>query len=107
MMKVAHIRRIVLTGCLLWCCLHMMGAHAAIPARTAEPDNATLSLTITGSTVRVQNATVGATLEVYSILGLRVYTYKLDATDKVLTLNLSKGWYFVKLEGLVRKIAIK
>jgi hypothetical protein len=77
-----------------------------VPLHAAEPDTSPV-LTISGNTVKVQNATVGTSLEVYSILGIKVFTYKLDAADKQLTLNLSKGWYLVKLEGLVRKIAIK
>ena len=106
-MKKACIRRIFLAGCLLWCCL-CADVHAGAVARASEAEvTTTLALTITGNVVKIQNATVGATLEVYTILGIRVFSYKLDATDKQLTLNLSKGWYMVKLEGLVRKIAIK
>ncbi len=78
-----------------------------LAAHPAAMEADSLVLIANGNSIKVQNATIGSVLEVYSILGLKVYSLKLDAAEKSLTLNLSKGWYLVKLEGVVRKIAIK
>ncbi len=64
-------------------------------------------LTITGSTVRVQNAEKGNTLEIYNILGVKVSSIKIDSSDKTIALNLPKGCYILKIGDVVRKIAIK
>ncbi len=66
----------------------------------------TVSLTILGNNVRVQNA-LGSALEVYNILGMKVTSIKIDSPDKTVVLNLSKGWYILKVENITRKIAIK
>lgn len=66
----------------------------------------TVSLTILGNNVRVQNA-LGSALEVYNILGMKVISIKIDSPDKTVVLNLSKGWYILKVENITRKIAIK
>ena len=58
-------------------------------------------LTITGSTVRVQNAEKGNTL------GVKVSSIKIDSSDKTIALNLPKGCYILKIGDVVRKIAIK
>jgi hypothetical protein len=66
----------------------------------------TVSLTILGNNVRVQNA-LGAVLEIYNILGMKVSSTRIDSPDKTVALNLSKGWYILKVENVTRKIAIK
>lgn len=72
--------------------------------QTEEP---ALRLTVDGNSVRVQNAAPGNTLEVYNVLGIKVLSVKLDTADKTIALNLPKGCYILKIENIVRKIAIK
>jgi|WetSurMetagenome_2_1015567.scaffolds.fasta_scaffold177386_2 hypothetical protein len=71
-----------------------------------EVDLAT-TLVISGNSVHIENAPKNSTLEVYNVLGMRVATFKIDSSDKTITLNLTKGWYILKVDNLVRKIAIK
>lgn len=66
-----------------------------------------ISLIVSGSSVRIQNANKGNTLEIYNILGVKVSSVKIDASDKIINLNLPKGCYILKIENIVRKIAIK
>ncbi len=76
-------------------------------AQKSEVEQPAISVTVTGNTIRIQNAYPGAQLEVYNVLGIKVQVLKLDAADKTFTLNLSKGCYILKIENVVRKIAIK
>ncbi|MFA6873308.1 MAG: T9SS type A sorting domain-containing protein [Bacteroidaceae bacterium] len=73
----------------------------------SQADSNSLTLTITGNTIHLQNATPGTVLEVYSVLGIKVLSVKIDASEKTFVLNLSKGCYILKIENLVRKIALK
>jgi hypothetical protein len=72
-----------------------------------ENEQTSVTLTVIGNTVRVLNAAPGSVLEVYNVLGMKVASVKIDSVDKVITLNLSKGWYILKIENIARKVAIK
>ncbi len=72
-----------------------------------ENEQTSVTLTVVGNNVRVQNATPGSVLEVYNVLGMKVASIKIDSVDKVITLNLPKGWYILKIENIARKVAIK
>lgn len=66
-----------------------------------------ISLTTNGNIVRLQNADKNSILEIYNVLGVKVASIKIDSSDKTITLNLPKGCYILKIENIVRKIAIK
>lgn len=73
----------------------------------AENELTQIYLTVSGSSIRIQNADRGDTLEIYNILGVKVSSTKIDSLDKTINLNLPKGCYILKIENTVRKIAIK
>jgi len=72
-----------------------------------DNEQTSVTLTVIGNNVRVQNAALGSVLEVYNVLGMKVTSIKIDSVDKVITLNLPKGWYILKIENIARKVAIK
>ncbi|WP_321436344.1 T9SS type A sorting domain-containing protein [uncultured Bacteroides sp.] len=76
-------------------------------SQPVENEQTSVTLTVTGNNVRVQNAAPGSLLEVYNVLGLRVTSIKIDSIDKTITLNIPKGWYILKIENIARKVAIK
>ncbi len=91
-------------------CVCVQGVQAQqvredVAQKTVE--QSALSVAINGNTIRIQNASPGAQLEVYSVLGVRVLVVKLDAPDKTFTLNLSKGCYMLKIENVARKVVLK
>ena len=65
-----------------------------------------ISLTDTNRLL-VQNVKAGDMLQVYSIVGVKVFEIKLDSSGKEITLNVPKGYYVVKVSNIVRKIAVK
>jgi len=72
-----------------------------------DNEQTSVTLTVISNNVRVQNAAPGSVLEVYNVLGMKVASIKIDSVDKVITLNLPKGWYILKIENIARKVAIK
>lgn len=74
---------------------------------TVRHETASLTLTVSGTTIRVQNATPGSMMEVYDILGVKITSVCIDTADKTVTLNLPKGYYIFKIGDVVRKVVIK
>lgn len=76
----------------------------------AAKEQPAASITITllaDNEVQVQNAVPGMQLEVYSIVGVRLVSMTLDASDKIIKVNLPKGYYIFKVGSVVRKVIIK
>lgn len=102
-------KRIILCFLIIFSFLSYPVAYAQEGRKSLPIDNEQTSVTLTviGNTVRVLNATPGSVLEVYNVLGMKVASIKIDSADKVITLNLPKGWYILKIENIARKVAIK
>ena len=63
-----------------------------------------VSISVSGSTIRVKNAE-GQALEVYGITGEKVYTQTIDSASKSFELShLQRGYYIVKIGKFTRKI---
>lgn len=102
-------KRIILCFLIIFSFLSYPVVYAQEGRKSQPIDNEQTSVTLTviGNTVRVLNATPGSVLEVYNVLGMKVASIKIDSVDKVITLNLPKGWYILKIENIARKVAIK
>ncbi len=74
---------------------------------TVSSDVQVIELTVTTDSVRVQNATVGSVMEIYNILGVKIYSFTIDSLDKTIPLTLPKGYYIFKIDNVVRKVIIK
>ena len=60
-----------------------------------------------GGTLQLRNAPVGEKLQVLSIVGVRVFEKRLDASNQEIQLDLPQGYYIVKIGNIVRKISVK
>lgn len=104
------VRRIVFCVFFMVACIGaqgVLGQQVRDDVAQKSVEQSAISVTVTGNSIRIQNAYPGAQLEVYNVLGIRVLLFKLDASDKTFPLNLSKGCYILKIENVVRKVAIK
>ncbi|MBO4430458.1 MAG: T9SS type A sorting domain-containing protein [Bacteroidaceae bacterium] len=69
-----------------------------------EMEQNPISITVSGSTIRVKNAE-GQVLEVYSITGDKVYTQNIDSASKTFEFGqLQRGVYIVKIGKFTRKV---
>ena len=59
-----------------------------------------------GNSVTVQGAS-GMTLEVVSLTGRTVATYKIEGTSQRIELNLPKGCYILKIGKVARKVTVR
>ncbi len=64
------------------------------------------TLAVEGNIVNVQGAS-GMTLEVVSLTGRAVATYKIEGPAQRIELNLPKGCYILKVGKVVRKVTVR
>ena len=60
-------------------------------------------ITLQGRDLNIKHA-AGKTLEVFSVTGSRIATYRIDTSDK--TVKLNRGCYIVKVGNIARKIIV-
>ena len=67
----------------------------------------TVRITIADNRLIVENLQKDTVIEIYNIVGRKVAAVKAKAGYGEYLLNLSKGYYIVKVENTVKKVAIK
>lgn len=87
--------------------LSTLTAQERRKVETVQREPASLTITVSGTAIHIQNATPGSTMEVYDILGVKITSLQIDTADKTVTLNLPKGYYIFKIGDTVRKVVIK
>lgn len=75
--------------------------------KPAETEQTNIVLAVEGNNVHVQNVSGKSYLEIYNVLGVKINSALIDSIDKTVVLNLPKGCYILKIQDVVRKIAIK
>ncbi len=63
-------------------------------------------LSVDGNTVNVQGAS-GMTLEVVSLTGRAVASYRIEGPAQRIELNLPKGCYILKVGKVARKVTVR
>ena len=66
-----------------------------------HPDNGT------DNRISVVNAPVGSKLEIFSVVGLKVREIEMKQPSGEYLVNISKGYYIIRIEETVRKVAIR
>jgi hypothetical protein len=65
-----------------------------------------ISISVSGQTVLI-NGAQGQVLEVVSLTGRRIATYKIESPAQRIELNIPKGCYILKIDKVVRKVSIR
>lgn len=62
---------------------------------------------VIGNQLYIEYLPVDDILEIYNIMGVKVYNHRVKAGTNHIVLPLSKGYYIIKIGKLTRKVAIK
>jgi len=73
---------------------------------TAQSEMAEIKFYVKGFNIRIVNA-AKYDMQVYSLTGSCVATFRIDSEDKTVSLNLPKGIYILKVGEVARKIFLK
>ena len=71
-----------------------------------ETETTAITMSVSGSNVRINGAN-GETLEIYNLAGVKVASYRIDSDSKTISLSFGKGYYFLKVGNVVRKVSIR
>ena len=83
--------------------------HAQSQSREIVMEESVLETKITWAENRlvVENLPKDGVLEIFSIVGVKVYTQKIKAGTNEYILHLPKGYYIIRIGDIVKKIALK
>ena len=65
-----------------------------------------LEIRVVGNRVFTECAPIGKKIEVFSVVGLKVKEFKIETTSGEYLLTVPKGYYILRLNDTVRKVAI-
>lgn len=77
------------------------------PLLQVEEQNEEIKLKLQGNRLTVENLPGDELLEVYNIMGVKVYNRRIRAGITEVALPLARGYYIIKIGKFTRKIAIK
>ena len=81
--------------------------HMVMEMGVAEQiDEQTPTISVDGNVVNIQGGS-GMTLEVVSLTGRAVASYKIESPAQRIDLNLPKGCYILKIGKVVRKVTVR
>ena len=66
-----------------------------------------LKVVFAESRIIIENLPTDNILEIYNIMGVKVYTRRLKAGTNEYNISLPKGYYIIKIGKFTKKIAIK
>ncbi|MFA7492111.1 MAG: T9SS type A sorting domain-containing protein [Proteiniphilum sp.] len=71
-----------------------------------KPQDST-KIKLTGNLLIIEDLPEDGVLEIYNIMGAKVYNRRIKAGTNQYVLSLPKGYYIIKIGKLTRKIAVK
>ena len=92
---------------MIFVCFQTFSQDARSKSLSGDNDRAAIEITIVGSRVYIENAPIGKKIEVFSVVGLKVYEIEIKNSSGDYTLNVPKGYYILRVNDIVRKIAIR
>ncbi len=81
-------------------------SNANITTNLASPQDS-LTIKVASNRLIINNLPKDDVLEIYNIMGVKVLTRRVKAGTNEYPINLSKGYYIIKIGKLTKKIAIK
>ncbi|HBG58755.1 T9SS type A sorting domain-containing protein [Proteiniphilum sp. UBA1028] len=76
------------------------------PNRLVIEEQDTVIIKLSGNRLIIENLPKDEILEIYNIMGVKVYSRRVKAGTNEYTLSLSKGFYILKIGRITKKIAV-
>ena len=72
-----------------------------------QPEKQEVKIVYTGEKVSIENLPKDDVLEVFNIMGVKIYSRRVSAGTNEYDLELPKGYYILKVGKTTKKIAVK
>ena len=107
-MKLVH----VIFLAVAFCASYPINSFAEIQSETKiaaskEKNPQDIEISSYDNHIKVTNAPVGSILEIYSVVGIKVKEIEIKQPTAEYTVNIAKGYYIIRIDDTVRKIAIR
>lgn len=66
-----------------------------------------VQISVSDNHITIVNAPVGSKLEIFSVVGIKVREIEMKQSSGEYTVNIAKGYYIIRIEETVRKVAIR
>lgn len=87
-------------------CLLGIPSYAIEQTEDIESEVSAVTMVFQNGRIHVTNAE-GMYLQVFNLTGVRVANIRIDSDDKIISLNIPRGCYIMKVGKVVRKVTIK
>lgn len=64
-------------------------------------------ITVSDNRITIANAPIGSKLEIFSVVGIKVREIDMKQSSGEYMVNIAKGYYIIRIEETVRKVAIR
>ena len=97
----------------LLCCLGLFAFRAQaqqaniVPSVVTQQVDNSIKVSAVDNRIIVSNAPVKSKMEIYNIVGSKVEEIEMKQPSGEYPVTLPKGYYIVRIEGIVRKIVIR
>ncbi|MDR1202476.1 MAG: hypothetical protein LBL58_12745 [Tannerellaceae bacterium] len=71
------------------------------------PEKSPVEVVAIDNRIKVTNAPIGSKLEIYSVVGIKVVEIEMKQSSGEYTVNIAKGYYIIRIDETVRKVAIR
>ena len=66
-----------------------------------------IQITVSDNRITIANAPIGSKLEIFSVVGIKVREIDMKQSSGEYLVNIAKGYYIIRIEETVRKVAIR
>lgn len=99
---------IILIVCsLLWGFVFAVTAQQRQNRVVMEEQKPEVKITFTENRIIIENLPKDDVLEIFNVMGVKVYTQRVKAGTNEYNVNLSKGFYIIRVGTTTKKIAVK
>ena len=77
------------------------------PAVKEQTFKAEVSVVAINNRIKVSDAPIGSKLEIYSIVGIKVYEAEIKQENSEYVVDIARGYYIIRIGEAVCKIAIR
>jgi hypothetical protein len=91
---------------LLTFCVQAQQSNTVASINTQQVDSS-IKVSVVDKLIKVSNAPQNSKMEIYNIVGSKVHEIEMKHASGEYLLSLPKGYYIVRIEGIVRKIVIR